>query len=211
MNDLDDRQPVKYLPVHEIDREMQMPRPAAKRPETSRRKNEKREVLNLSHYVTYFFTVLANKLSTGASRLYLKRFGIGIIEWRIMAMLAIEPGIPPARITQVIGLDKGAVSRESRRLEERGYLVLEDVDDNPRRKRLSLTPLGYELHDQIIQVALERERRLLSDLSEDEVEVLVDLLARTTAKIPYVNEYDPGSTAAVKTSPARQRKNTALR
>jgi DNA-binding MarR family transcriptional regulator len=193
-----------------MDREIQMPRPAAKRAEISPKKKEKREVLDLSHYATYFFTVLANKLATGASRLYLKRFGIGIIEWRIMAMLAIEPGIPPARITQVIGLDKGAVSRESRRLEEKGYLAVEDDADNPRRKKLALTPSGYELHDQIIQVALERERRLLSDLSEDEVEVLLDLLARTTAKMPYVNEYDPGSTAAVKTSP-RRRKNTTLR
>ncbi|TFZ07466.1 MarR family transcriptional regulator [Ramlibacter henchirensis] len=188
-----------------------MPRPAIRRPETTpKKKKAKREVLNLSYYVTYFFTVLANKLATGASRLYLKRFGIGIIEWRIMAMLAIEPGIPPARITQVIGLDKGAVSRESRRLEEKGYLAVEDDEHNARRKKLSLTPLGYELHDQVIQVALERERRLLSDLSEDEVDVLVDLLARTTAKIPYVNEYDPGSTAAVKTS-IRQRRNTIVR
>ena len=47
-----------------------------------------RKVLNLSGYVTFYFTVLANKLSSGASRLYLKRYDIGIIEWRVMAMLA---------------------------------------------------------------------------------------------------------------------------
>ncbi|NCT97472.1 MAG: MarR family transcriptional regulator [Comamonadaceae bacterium] len=171
---------------------------------------KKREVLNLAHYVTYFFTVLANKLSSGASRLYLKRFGIGIIEWRVMAMVAIEPDIAPARITQIIGLDKASVSRESRRLEEKGYLAVAEDPSNQRRKLLSLTPLGYELHDRIIQVALERERRLLSDLSPDEVETLVDLLQRTTAKIPHVNEFDPGSTAAATTKP-RHRKNTMMR
>ncbi len=171
---------------------------------------KKREVLNLAHYVTYFFTVLANKLSSGASRLYLKRFGIGIIEWRVMAMVAIEPDIAPARITQIIGLDKASVSRESRRLEEKGYLAVAEDPSNQRRKLLSLTPLGYELHDRIIQVALERERRLLSDLSPDEVETLVDLLQRTTAKIPHVNEFDPGSTAAATTKP-QHRKNTMMR
>jgi DNA-binding MarR family transcriptional regulator len=160
----------------------------------------KREVLNLSYYVTYFFTVLANKLSSGASRLYLKRFDIGIIEWRIMAMVAIEPGITSPRITQVIGLDKASVSRESRKLEEKGYLKVGEDADNLRRKTLSLTEAGYAVHDQIIQVALERERRLLSDLSAEEVDTLVDLLTRTTAKIPYVNEYDPASTAAAKTA-----------
>lgn len=175
------------------------------------RGRKKREVLNLSHYVTYFFTVLANKLSSGASRLYLKRFGIGIIEWRVMAMVAIEPDITPARITLVIGLDKASVSRESRRLEEKGYLAVAEDPGNQRRKLLSLTPLGYELHDRIIQVALERERRLLSDLSPDEVETLVDLLQRTTARIPHVNEFDPGSTAAATTKVRSRSKNTMLR
>lgn len=173
-------------------------------------KKARREVLNLSCYATYFFTVLANKLSSGASRLYLKRFGIGIIEWRVMAMLAIEPRISSARISQVIGLDKASISRESRKLEEKGYLLVGGDPANQRRKTLELTPLGYELHDEIIQVALERERRLLTDLSSEEVETLLSLLARTTANIPYVNEYDPASTAAIKTK-ATQRRNIAYR
>jgi DNA-binding MarR family transcriptional regulator len=103
----------------------------------------KREVLNLSKYATYFFTVLANKLSSGASRLYLKRFGIGIIEWRVMAMLAIEPRIAPARISQVVGLDKASVSRESRKLEEKGYLISSGDGANQTRKLLQLTAKGY--------------------------------------------------------------------
>lgn len=163
----------------------------------SQRRNGGREVLNLANYATYFFTVAANKLSTGASRLYLKRFGIGIIEWRIMAMLAVEPNIAPARIVQVIGIDKAAVSREMRKLEEKGYLSVADHATNVRRKTLELTAAGYEVHDQIIQVALERERRLLSDLTREEVAVFLDLLARTTACIPYVNEYDPAEEASV--------------
>jgi DNA-binding MarR family transcriptional regulator len=170
----------------------------------------RREVLNLQQYATFFFTVLANKLASGASRLYLKRFGIGIIEWRILAMLAVEPGINPARITQVIGIDKAAVSRESRRLQDKGLMQSEEEADNGRRRKLSLTEAGYQLHDEMLQVALERERRLLSDLSEEEITVLLDLLARTTARIPYVNEYDPASTAAVTTRIGRRR-NTQTR
>lgn len=169
-----------------------------------RKSKDRREVLDLSHYATYFFTVLANKLSSGASRLYLKRFGIGIIEWRVMAMLAIEPRIAPARISQVIGLDKASVSRESRKLEEKGYLIAGGDAANQRRKTLELTPEGYQLHDQIIHVALERERRLLSDLTSEEADLFMDLLERTAAKIPHVNEYDPASTAATKTPPKQR-------
>ena len=155
-----------------------------------------RKVLNLSGYVTFYFTVLANKLSSGASRLYLKRYDIGIIEWRVMAMLAVEPRISPVRICQVIGLDKGAVSREMRKLEAKGYLTVEEDPESTRRRTLELTPAGYAIHDEIIRTALERERRLLKGLSPEEVDTLLDLLVRTTANIPLVNEYEPPAEAA---------------
>lgn len=150
-----------------------------------------RKVLNLTGYVTFYFTVLANKLSSGASRLYLKRYEIGIIEWRVMAMLAVEPRISPVRICQIIGLDKGAVSREMRKLEAKGYLTVDEDPESTRRRTLELTPKGYTIHDEIIRTALERERRLLKGLTADEVDTLLDLLVRTTANIPLVNEYDP--------------------
>ena len=101
-----------------------------------------RKVLNLTGYVTFYFTVLANKLSSGASRLYLKRYDIGIIEWRVMAMLAVEPRISPVRICQIIGLDKGAVSREMRKLEAKGYLTVDEDPESTRRRTLELTPSG---------------------------------------------------------------------
>ena len=39
----------------------------------------------------------------------------------------------------------------------------------------------------------------------------MDLLQRTTAKIPYVNEFDPGSTAAATTKTRSRSKNTMMR
>jgi DNA-binding MarR family transcriptional regulator len=164
-----------------------------------------RKVLNLSGYVTFYFTVLANKLSSGASRLYLKRYDIGIIEWRVMAMLAVEPRISPVRICQIIGLDKGAVSREMRKLEAKGYLTVEEDPESTRRRTLELTPAGYTIHDEIIRTALERERRLLKGLSAEEVETLLGLLVRTTANIPHVNEYDPPADSPAPAAPRRKK------
>lgn len=152
-----------------------------------------RKVLNLSGYVSYYLTVLANKLSSGASRLYLEHYGIGIIEWRMMAMLALEPGVSPVRICQFIGLDKGAASREMRKLEAKGYVTVEDDPDSARRRSLALTREGYAVHDEVLRAALERERRLLKGLSAAEVETLLSLLVRTSANIPFVNEYEPSA------------------
>lgn len=99
------------------------------------------------------------------------------------------------RVCQVIGLDKGAVSREMRKLETKGYLTVEEDPESPRRHTLALTPEGYAVHDEVIRAALERERRLLKGLSASEVETLLDLLVRTTANLPFVNEYEPPEAA----------------
>jgi DNA-binding MarR family transcriptional regulator len=43
---------------------------------------------------------------------------------------------------------------------------------------ISLTTKGRATHDQVIVAALDRERRLLSCLSRNEQEMLIDLLRR---------------------------------
>jgi DNA-binding MarR family transcriptional regulator len=145
-------------------------------------------VLNLPRYATYFFTVIANELSHGASRLYLRNFGVGIFEWRIMAMLAIEPCITANRICEVIGFDKAAVSRGTKSLRAKGYIKVGSIGSDQRTRILELTAAGHQLHDKMLDLALERERRLVRNLSATELNVLLDLLRRITEGMPYVNE-----------------------
>lgn len=63
-------------------------------------------VLDLERYVLALLVFLANKLTSGASTLLRRHFGVGTTEWRIMALLAIEPWITANRICKVIGFDK---------------------------------------------------------------------------------------------------------
>ncbi|MBV8908339.1 MAG: MarR family transcriptional regulator, partial [Sphingomonas sp.] len=67
--------------------------------------------IDLDRYVPAFVTNIANKLSNSATAVYQKNFGVNVTEWRIMTQLALEPGIPASRICQVIGFNKGPVSR----------------------------------------------------------------------------------------------------
>lgn len=133
-------------------------------------------VLDLAAYVPALITFVSNKLSRGASALYRRHFGVGIIEWRILALLAVEPAIPAARICQVIGLDKGPVSRSLALMERRGLVGVRADEADTRRRLVALTPAGHALHDRIIAVALERERRLLACLTAEQRVTLVELL-----------------------------------
>jgi len=134
--------------------------------------------LDLDRYVPAFITFIANKLSNSATAFYQYQFGVNVTEWRIMSLLAIEPGIPASRICHVIGFDKGPVSRTLTGLEKRGLVSIRTDPNDGRTHSISLTAKGRTTHDRVIVAALERERRLLSCLSKDEREVLIDLLRR---------------------------------
>lgn len=148
--------------------------------------------LDLDRYVPAFVTFIANKLSNSATAFYQRQFGVNVTEWRIMSLLAIEPGIPASRICHVIGFDKGPVSRTLAGLEKRGLVSIRTDPNDGRTHSISLTPKGRTTHDKVIVAALERERRLLSCLSKDEREVLIDLLRRLHENLGAVT----GSTEA---------------
>lgn len=146
-------------------------------------RNEARETgdgpaLDLGTYVPGLLTHLANKLGRGATTLYRRRFGVAVTEWRILSLLALEPGVPASRICQVIGFDKAPVSRSLAGMEARGLVTIRPDAADGRRRAIRLTPAGRALHDRIIVAALEREDRLLACLEEDERKTLIALLNR---------------------------------
>lgn len=147
--------------------------------------------LDLDRYVPALLTFVSNKLARGASATYRRHFGIGVTEWRIISLLALEPGIPAQRICNVIGFDKALVSRSVQILQQRGdVLVQSDRTDN-RRRTITLTASGLNLHDRVIKVALERERLLLADMTAAELTTLLKLLHHMHRRVDIANAYQP--------------------
>ena len=101
-------------------------------------------MLDLDRYVPAFITFIANKLSNSATAYYQRNFGVNVTEWRIMSLLAIEPGIPASRICYVIGFDKGPVSRNLSVLQKRGLVVIRTSPDDGRTHAISLTARGRD-------------------------------------------------------------------
>ena len=142
--------------------------------------------LDPERHAAFLIVALANKISASASRAYTRRFGVGVMEWRVLAMVARDPGTTAVQVGQLSGVDKSSVSRAAQSLIRRGYMTaVEDAADN-RRSFLELTPLGQALHDKVILASLEREARLLDGFSGPEREALVNLLARLSANMALV-------------------------
>lgn len=147
-----------------------------------------RPVVDLDRYVPAYFTWIANKLSGGASQAYLSAFDVGIESWRLLVLLAIEDALSAQRISRVIGMDKASVSRAFKSMQLRGLITIGLDASDGRLRRATITSKGRALHNQVLGIALERERALLSVLSPSECETLIGLLRRLHDNLPAVEE-----------------------
>ena len=135
-----------------------------------------RKAIDLENYCSYYFIVIANRLSRGASAIYREKFGVGVVEWRCMVMLAMEEGVNAARISEVSSINKSLVSRALAKLEEQEYI--EDYSGSTKRKPrlMQFTSAGRRLYEQMLEVTLLREKKFRKGLSGAEVSELLRML-----------------------------------
>lgn len=136
--------------------------------------------LDLEHFLPYRLSVLSNRISQAIAARYAQRFGIGVTEWRVVAVLGRYPDLSAGAVAARTAMDKVAVSRAVARLLERGLVERDTHGDDRRRSVLALSRNGQRIYDDIAPLALDLERRLLSRLDRDEraaLDALLDKLA----------------------------------
>ncbi len=138
----------------------------------------------------YLIGAIANRLVNAGSAISRRHFGIGFTEWRIMVVLALEPA-SAKRISDVVGLDKAAISRGLKALEQRGLIAATQETAARRSRAWLLTGEGRAVYERMLKASREHERRLLEDLSPEETAVLLGLLRRLMAHLPAVETFDP--------------------
>ena len=124
--------------------------------------------LDLDRFLPYRLSVLSNRISQAIAKLYQARFGFGITEWRVIAVLGRYPALSANSVAERTAMDKVAVSRAVAHLLERGLLTREMHGDDRRRSVLTLSEAGYAIYDEIVPLALGRERQLLAALTPEE-------------------------------------------
>lgn len=141
--------------------------------------------IDLEVYIPALINILSTRLSSSASTTYRALFGLSVLEWRILVLLARRSGLSAQQVGAVVGQHKGPVSRAVRVLESKS-LVRVDLAEKGHRHELRITPQGMSLYKTSIPIAMERQRRLLEGFSETEREQLRNFLTRLIAHIPNV-------------------------
>lgn len=142
--------------------------------------------LDLDTYVPGLLLWLSNKVASSASSLYNEKFGIGVTEWRLLSYFKIYPWSTASKACELMGLDKGAVSRSVAMLVDNGWL--ESRPQGLRKIEYHVTPDGNKLHNAVFRLAMAREQALLDGFKPDERELLIGLLKRMLGNLERVQQ-----------------------
>lgn len=167
----------------------------------SSRKDRPAPRFALERFVPYRLSVLTNIISRTFGRLYGERFGLGIPEWRVMAVLGRFAPLSANDVCTRTAMDKVRVSRAVEKLRRSG-LIERAIDSRDRRlSRLRLSRAGQRMHAAIVPMGLAAEALLLDELTPAERRALDTLLDKLTARARAIapatldaSGSDPGDT-----------------
>ena len=132
----------------------------------------------LADFMPYRLSVTTNMVSDLIAGRYRSQFGLKIPEWRVMAVLG-DAGVQTQRaLVGATRMDKVAVNRACKVLEERGLVERSPNVSDGRSHHLELTATGRAMFDQIMPMALDMEARLFGGLTAREAEMLKATLGK---------------------------------
>jgi DNA-binding MarR family transcriptional regulator len=130
--------------------------------------------------------VLANLLKRGAILRYKRLAGLSSVEFGLVASMGRRPPMSVISLAEAVGMDKGQISRALAELVARKLVAKAANPRDNREVLVCLTKTGLAAHDAIVAGAQERNRRLLEQLSQEELKLFlgqIDRLTETAAEM----------------------------
>ena len=133
---------------------------------------------DLQAFFPYQVRVFYREVSQSIADIYVKKHGLTVYEWRVMAVLGNHQPLSASEVVQHSSLDKVQISRAIKGLMKAGLLERRVDDTDKRRVNLCLTQHGNAVFRELVPLVRQREREILSNLSADEEAMLKKLMAR---------------------------------
>src|SRR5579872_205276 len=145
------------------------------------------EAFRLEDFLPYRLSVAANRVSRLCARRYSNAYGLGIPEWRVLAMVGRFGTLSPSAVGEWTAMDKVKVSRAAASLVARGMLRQTQDPQDGRGRLLRLTRKGSAVHQGMVPLAHELEEKLSDGMSRTEWSALLKALDKLNA---HVREFD---------------------
>lgn len=122
----------------------------------------------LADFLPYQLSITSNAVSSLIAGRYRARFGLKITEWRVMAVLGDIGAATQRDLAEATLMDKVAVNRACKMLEDRGLLARQPNTLDGRSHTLTLTDEGRAIHGEVMPLARQSEAEIFAVLSQEE-------------------------------------------
>lgn len=125
--------------------------------------------------------------------------GLTPAQYGVLTVLSSEPGLDQTRLARALAFDKVTVMRVCKGLEERGLIERRMAEHSRRQMAVVLTPAGKKLLQQARGPAEQAYQRLLSPLTPEQRQQLIEILETLTegladeARAPFVPLLPPAA------------------
>src|SRR5271169_4275233 len=138
--------------------------------------------LKLEQFLPYQLNVVASLVSQALSRVYARRYRIGVPEWRVLVTLGQYGVMTGKAVGAHSHMHKTKVSRAVALLEKRRLLVRRANREDMREAFLSLTGAGRAMYEELAPHALDFARRLTEILTPQDREAFNRAVQQLTAR-----------------------------
>jgi len=156
-------------------------------PDIQERESWRVEQVSLPEHLPYQLLRVSSLISLGVSRLFNAYFDISTNEWRILAVLGYYGPQGAGELAERVVLDRASTSRSLARLEKRGLINRDACGRDRRRRIISLTPEGQDLHDRIAPLSRMRGRMIGAALTQDERDAFIETLHKLEDQVAWLN------------------------
>lgn len=141
----------------------------------------KGERIYLDAFLPYRLNILAEIVSQGLARIYSRRFGISVAEWRVIATLADGCQMTARNIGARTHMHKTKVSRAVGDLLTRGLIDRHENEADRREAFVRLSAAGRDVYEIIAPLGLAYQRRLVEGIAPEDMEALARIESHLSA------------------------------
>jgi DNA-binding MarR family transcriptional regulator len=138
--------------------------------------------IDLERFLPYRLNAVASLVSQSLSRVYSRRYGIGVPEWRVLVTLGQFGMMSGKAVGAHSYMHKTKVSRAVAVLEKRRLVGRKPNATDMREVLFSLTPAGLALYREVTPIALRFADRLADALQPSDRSALDRIIERLTQR-----------------------------
>ncbi len=131
----------------------------------------------LGQFIPYLLYRITGQLNR-ALRKKLRRSGINLARWRVLAVLKDNGRMNIGQIVERTIIEQPTVSRIVDQLEREGLAAREICDEDSRFVQVVLTETGEKAFEQIYPAATAHQKQALQGFSKKEIKTLIGFLER---------------------------------